>query len=114
YLGAELDERYHSVALRRLRGEPDEHGAFPNLKTLRDFCYRTGRPVERYSFDVQVGDKPTGRGHAKIYSEEHHLRELEERLAYEEAAFAADLRGEDRPVDEKLNGKKPKKDEGLL
>jgi hypothetical protein len=29
---------------------------------------------------------------------------LEERLADEEAAFAADLRNEERPVDRKLNG----------
>jgi len=29
---------------------------------------------------------------------------LEDRLLYEESAFAADIRGKDRPVDRKLNG----------
>lgn len=104
FMGAELDARYHSVALRRLKGEPDERGCFPNLKTLRDYCEREGLPVERFRFDVQVGEKPTPRALAKIYPEEHHLQEMEDRLTYEEAAFAADLRGEDRPVDAKRNG----------
>jgi adenine-specific DNA-methyltransferase len=104
FMGAELDPAYHAVALRRLKGEPDERGYFPNLKTLRDYCERTHQPVERFRFDVQVGTKPTPRSLAKIYPEEHHLREMEERLGYEEDAFAADLRGEQRPVDGKLNG----------
>ena len=43
---------------------------------------------------------------AKIYPEEHHLQELEERIGYEESAFAADLRGHERPVDAGLNGRK--------
>ncbi len=114
YLGAELDERYHRVAMRRLSGEPDEEGRFPNLKTLRDYCSRTGRPVERYSFDVQVGDKPTDRSVAKIYPESHHLQEMEARLEYEESAFAADLRGENRPVDAGLNGKRRQPEERTL
>jgi adenine-specific DNA-methyltransferase len=114
YLGAELEERYHKVAMRRLCGEPDEEGRFPNLKTLRDYCEHTGRSVERYSFDVQVGEKATSRGLAKIYPEEHHLQEMETRLDYEEAAFAADLRGEERPVDAKLNGKAAKKQQRTL
>ncbi len=104
FIGAELDPSYHAVALHRLKGEPDERGSFPNLKTLRDYCERTGQPVERFRFDVQVGIKPTPRSLARIYPEEHHLEEMEERLAYEEAAFAADLRGEERPVDAKRNG----------
>ena len=94
-----------SVALRRLKGEPDENGCFPNLKTLRDYCERTGRPVTAFRFDVQVGEKATDRGLAKICPEEHHLRELEGRLAYEEDAFAADLRDQERPIDQNLNGK---------
>ncbi|HEV3386336.1 MAG TPA: DNA methyltransferase [Gemmata sp.] len=104
FMGAELDSRYHSVAIRRLKGEPDDTGCFPNLKTLRDYCERTGRSVEEFRFDVQVGANATPRTSAKIYPEEHHLKELEERLLYEEAAFAADVRGEERPVDIKLNG----------
>jgi adenine-specific DNA-methyltransferase len=104
FLGAELDPIYHSVALRRLAGEPDENGCFPNLKTLRDYCERTGEPPDRYRFDVQVGTRPTPRGDAKIHPEEHHLQEMTDRLSYEEDAFAADLRGQERAVDEKLNG----------
>lgn len=107
YMGAELDPGYHAVALRRLKGEPDERGSFPNLKTLRNYCERTQQPVERFRFDVQVGSKPTPRSLAKIYPEEHHLQEMEDRLAYEESAFGADLRGEERPVDGKLNGGQP-------
>ena len=109
FLGAESDANYHNVALRRLRCEPDENGSFANLKTLRDYCERTGKPVGAFRFDVQVGEKPTDRSLSKIYPEEHHLRETEERLAFEEDAFAADLRNQERPVDHNLNGKrKPK------
>jgi len=104
FLGAELDPTYHSVALRRLSGEPDERNCFPNLKTLRDYVERAGKPIERYRFDVQVGDFPTDRSKAKIYPEEHHLQEMFERLGYEEEAFGADLRDQERPVDHKLNG----------
>lgn len=106
FIGAELDKKYHAVALRRLSGEPDERNRFPNLKTLRDYVDRTGEPVERFSFDMQVGKKATDRSKAKIYSEEHHLEEMEHRLAYEEDSFAAEIRGEERPVDHGLNGKK--------
>lgn len=104
FMGTELDPKYHQVALRRLSGEPNETGYFPNLKTLRDYVERTGQPVERFRFDVQVGKKPSERSKAKIYSEEHHLQEMQERLLYEEAAFAAALRGEDCPVAPKPNG----------
>jgi adenine-specific DNA-methyltransferase len=104
FAGAELDPDYHSVALRRLSGEPDESGSFPNLKTLRDYAERTGAPIENFRFDVQVGARPSERSKAKIYPEEHHLRELEERLLFEEAAFGARLRDEEAPVDPKLNG----------
>jgi adenine-specific DNA-methyltransferase len=106
FLGAELDPTYHAVALRRLQGEPDANGGFPNLKTLRDYCERTRKPVTAFRFDVQVGDKPTDRSLSKIYPEAHHLREMEERLGYEEEAFAADIRKQERPVDQKLNGKR--------
>lgn len=104
FIGAEMNPRYHAVAVRRLSGVPDESNCFPNLKSLRDYVERTGEPIDKFSFDVQVGKRPTERDKARIYSEEHHLQELEERLGYEEAAFAAKLRGEEPPVDHRLNG----------
>lgn len=104
FLGAEIDEKYHSVAVRRLAATPDENGFFPNLKTLRDYVEKTGEPIERFRFDVQVGKRATERSKAKIYPEEYHMVELEERLAYEETAFGAILRAEPVPEDPKLNG----------
>ncbi len=114
FMGAELDASYHSVALRRLKGEPDENNCFPNLKTLRDYCERTGRPVGAFRFDAQVGEKPTDRSLSKIFPEEHHLAEMEERLAYEEEAFAADVRKQERPIDRNLNGKRKAKGSTLF
>lgn len=99
YLGAEIDARYHEVALRRLAGQPDERGSFPNLKTLRDHVLRTGEPIDGFRFDVQVGEKATDRSKSRIFPEEHHREELERRLSYEEAAFAASRRGEEAPED---------------
>lgn len=104
FIGAELEPKYYSVALRRLSGEPDENNCFPNLKTLREYVERTGEAIEKFRFDVQVGERATERNKAKIYPEEYHLQEMEERLLYEEAAFACDRRGEERPIDAKLNG----------
>lgn len=104
FVGAELEPRYLDVAKRRLTGEPDKSGSFPNLKTLRDYVERTGEPIEKFRFDVQVGSRPTERSKAKIFSEEHHLQELEERLLYEEETFGARLRDEEPPIDSKLNG----------
>ena len=92
FVGAELDPEYHEVALRRLAGEPDEQGSFPNLKTLRDYVERTGAPIEKFRFDVQVSNRATERTKARIYPEEHHLKELEARLALEESAFAEKAR----------------------
>lgn len=104
FIGAELDPRYHSVAERRLAGEPDENGCFPNLKTLRNYVQRHGKPAHLFKFDMQVGKYATEREQAKIYPEAHHLAELEERLSYEESAFGCALRGEKIPVYPKLNG----------
>jgi adenine-specific DNA-methyltransferase len=87
-----------------LSGEPDPDGKFPNLKTLRDFVERTGKPIDRYRFDVQVGGVASDRERSRIFPEEHHLAETEERIAFEEEAFAADRRGTERPRDRKLNG----------
>jgi adenine-specific DNA-methyltransferase len=105
FVGAETDDDYHRTALQRIAGEPDAGGVFPNLKTLRDFCERSGEPHDRYRFAVQVGDAVSSRKNAKIFPEAHHLEELEKRLDYEEACFAADLRGEERPEDHFKGGK---------
>lgn len=104
FIGTEIEQKYHQVALRRLSEKPDDNGCFPNLKTLRDYVEKTGEPIEKFRFDVQVGKRASERSQAKIYSEEYHLQEMEERLLYEEAAFAATLREEELPVDLKLNG----------
>jgi adenine-specific DNA-methyltransferase len=104
FLGTEIDSKYYAVCLRRLHAEPDANGCFPNLKTLRDYCERTGEQASQFRFDVQVGSAPSDRSQSRIFSETHHLTEMEERLAYEEEAFAADLRGHTRPHDRKLNG----------
>ena len=108
FYGAELDENYHQVALRRLKGEPDENGYFPNLKTLRDYVEKTGESIEKYRFDVQVGRKASDRSKSKIYSEEHHLYEYDRRLGFEEDSFGAKLRNEPMPKDYFRQGK-PKK-----
>ncbi|HLO86401.1 MAG TPA: DNA methyltransferase [Nostocaceae cyanobacterium] len=104
FLGAEIEPRYHQITLRRLSGKPDENGYFPNLKTLRDYVEKTGQPIEKFRFDVQIGNVASERSKSKIYPEEYHLQEMEERLIYEENAFAANLRGEKIPPDPKLNG----------
>lgn len=105
FLGAELDEAYHKVALQRLAGTPDENGCFANLKTLRDFVDRTGEPIGKYRFALQVGETATDRAKAKIYPEEYHLEEMERRLSHEEEAFAAKLRGQAPPEDYFAGGK---------
>jgi adenine-specific DNA-methyltransferase len=99
YIGAELDARYHAVALRRVSGLPDEKGCFPNLKTLRDYIEKTGEPASRFRFDVQVGDTPTDRSKARIYPEQHHVAEMERRITYEEDSFTAKRRGKVPPQD---------------
>lgn len=99
FVGAELEAKYHEVACRRLAGTPNEKGSFPNLKTLRNHCDRTGESIAKYRFDQQVGKNATDRDKAKIFPEEHHLAELERRLDYEEDAFAAKLRGAAVPQD---------------
>lgn len=99
YLGAETEEKYHEVAIRRLDGTPDKNNCFPNLKTLRDYVERTGEPIERFSFDRQTGEKPTPRSKAKIHSEQHHLEEKVKRLLFETEHFSAMRKGEEPPED---------------
>ncbi|MFC9065904.1 DNA-methyltransferase [Streptomyces harbinensis] len=94
FLGAELDPSYHAIALQRISGEPDSEGVFPNLKTLRDYTARTGDPVEKFRFQVQVGKKPTERSKSRMFDEAHHLNELHTRLESEETAFGQRVRGE--------------------
>jgi adenine-specific DNA-methyltransferase len=108
YLGAELDSGYHAVALRRLSGEPDERGYFPNLKTLRAYVERTGQPIEKFRFDVQVGKVASDGSKAKIYPEEYHAEQLTERLQYEADAFEAKIAGRPIPEAKDLNGKSTK------
>ncbi len=105
FLGAELDSGYHAIALRRLSGEPDEQGYFPNLKTLREYVDRTGQPIEKFRFDVQVGKVASDGSKAKIYPEEHHAEQLTERLQYEADAFEAKIAGRPIPEAKDLNGK---------
>ena len=95
FVGSELQPDYCQIIQRRLSGEPDADGGFPNLKTLRAYVERTGNPIGDYHFDVQVGKCPSE--HSKNFSEEHHLTELEETLAYEEDSFSARLAGDIPP-----------------
>jgi adenine-specific DNA-methyltransferase len=99
FVGAEIDDAYFETAIQRLAGEPNEDGVFPNLKTLRDYVERTGAPLSKYRFAVQVTESATLRTQSRIFPEEHHLEEMERRLMFEEACFAADLRDEQRPED---------------
>lgn len=99
FVGAEIEPNYYKVAVRRLKGTPDEHNKFPNLKTLRDYVEQTGEPIERFRFDLQKGRTATARGQAKIFPEEHHLEELERRLDFEERSFYAGINGEEPPKD---------------
>lgn len=99
FIGAELDPRYHQVSLRRLDGSPDANGSFPNLKCLRRFVEHTEASVEDWRYDVQVSARATTRQQARIYPEEHHMAEFEQRLGFEEASFGANLRSEDPPPD---------------
>jgi len=66
---------------------------------IADHCERTGEPTSKFRFEVQVGDVASDRSKAKIFSEEHHLKELERRVGYEEDAFSAKRRGTVVPND---------------
>jgi adenine-specific DNA-methyltransferase len=93
YFGAEMEKQYFDLAQRRLSGEPDENGCFPNLKTLRDYVEKTGEPISKFKFEVQTGILATDRGKSKIFSEEHHLAEFYNRLELEENMFICKLEG---------------------
>lgn len=104
YVGAELDSGYHSIAQRRLSGMPDENNQFPNLKTLRQYVARTGQPIEKFRFDVQIGKVASDGENAKIYPEEYHAEQLVDRLQYETDAFEAKIQGKPIPPAKDLNG----------
>ena len=104
FLGSELDESYHKVALRRLDGTPDEKNSFPNLKTLRQYVKKTGAKIEDFSFDVQVAK--TASPKSKIYSEQHHLETHLDRLNFEDDTFGAKIRNEKPPEDPLSHNKK--------
>ena len=99
YVGAELEPKYFDVTQRRLSGLPDSNNSFPNLKTLRDYVEKTGESIERYTFDVQVGQTASARDKAKIFTEKHHLEEMMTRLDFEEETFSAKVNGHDLPDD---------------
>lgn len=109
FIGTEFDASYHEVSERRLSGLPNKDGSFANLKCLRDYVEKTGEPISKYRFDVQIGKRATERGKAKISQEEHHREEYLRRLEYEESAFAHRRRGETVPEDINLNGRANKK-----
>ncbi|WP_211339499.1 DNA-methyltransferase [Nocardia mexicana] len=104
FTGAEIDQEYFNIALQRIKGEPDDEGIFPNLKTLRSYASRTGTPASDYRFAVQTGRVATDRTKSKIFDEEHHRAELADRLELEESAFGDRLRGiiEDKPQAEQV------------
>ncbi|WP_144722024.1 site-specific DNA-methyltransferase [Cellulosimicrobium sp. TH-20] len=116
YLGAELDEAYYQVALRRVAGEPDAEGVFPNLKTLRDYCETHGLDPAEFRFDVQTGRAASGRNASRRFSEQHHLQELHNRLAIEEGAFGERIRGigDGKPDIERFRKAGSKAGEALL
>jgi adenine-specific DNA-methyltransferase len=113
FVGAEMDPTYHSIAMRRLSGLPDEQSSFPNLKTLRAYVERTGANPAKFRFDVQVGEVASTRGNSKIYSEEYHREAHLARLEHEEECFSADLRDEPHPEprDPRAKSQKPRNDE---
>jgi len=94
YVGAEIDRKYHEVALHRLSGEPDAKGNFPNLKTLRQYAERRGtEDLGRFSFTMQSGKIATTTDRSRIYPESAHLESLEEALEVEseQSAYARGL-----------------------
>jgi adenine-specific DNA-methyltransferase len=106
YLGAEIDEKYHEVAMRRISVSYNEEKSFANLKCLRKFIEKTGEDIKKYRFDVQVGNQATSSDKSKIYPEEHHLEEITNRLIYEEDAFICKINGQEIPQDPFKGGKR--------
>jgi adenine-specific DNA-methyltransferase len=97
YLGAEIDKVYHEVGQRRIEGQPDKNGVFPNLKTLREYIDKTGENISAYRFEVQIGKTATSKSASKIFPEEHHLEDFEKRIEFEENSFIAKINGKEAP-----------------
>lgn len=110
YIGAELDDSYYDVALRRIDGKPDENNVFPNLRTLREHVIKTGENIENYRFELQKGKRATERSKAKIYPESHHLQKITERLNFEEDTFHANINDKEPPKDPLAHNRKIKTD----
>jgi adenine-specific DNA-methyltransferase len=93
FVGAELNEEYHKVALHRFSGEPDQNGNFPNLKTLRDYCetHEIEDP-SRFRFAMQVGKIPSLKSKSRIFPEHVHIERFFD-AAYEESENSAYRRG---------------------
>ena len=93
FVGAELNQEYHEVALQRLSGNPDKNGKFPNLKTLRDYCetHEIANP-SKFSFTKQVGKVPSLKSKSKIFPEHVHLERFLE-ASCEESESSAFRRG---------------------
>lgn len=83
FIGCEIVGKYVDIANHRLRGEPDENGNFPNLKTLRQHIDKTGKDITKFTFSRQVGKIPTPSKNAKIFSENYHLEKTIERIIFE-------------------------------
>ncbi|MEH2374885.1 hypothetical protein [Nostoc sp.] len=45
---------------------------------MRDYVEKTGQSIDKFKFDLQVGNKASERSKAKIYPEEYHLQEMED------------------------------------
>lgn len=116
FVGAEIDPKYHAVAVHRLSGEPDSNGNFPNLKTLRQYAERHGiDDLSRFAFTMQVGKVPTHGDRARIYPEPAHLEALETSLESEaeQSAYARGLVGKDGQA-RKLSSRRATKQLPLL
>lgn len=89
FLGAELLKEYYDVAIERLSGNPDINNRFPNLKALREYCDAMDiQNPDKYSFTMQVGDKPTLKRHSKIFPEQIHLERFIETTCDESSQSA--------------------------
>jgi len=107
FIGAEIEEKYHKVAIKRLDCKPDKDNCFPNLKSLRNYVEKTGEDIKKYKFELQKGKLATEKSKSKIYSEEYHLESVLNRIAHEEDFFSKKVSGHDVSIEE-YAGIKPK------
>ncbi|MDQ1234556.1 adenine-specific DNA-methyltransferase [Paenibacillus sp. SORGH_AS306] len=83
FCGAELEKEYVDIANQLLDGEPDEHGNFVNLRSLREYCKKHGiKDASNFTFSRQrKGSKPSL--DSKANPESHHLEEIINRIEFE-------------------------------